>query len=535
MQAFYIVIFALAGIYMVLNFKHAIHMLQQNSYRIDRYWRYQRDYLADAWVLVDVAMLFLLYSTLLNAMVSILVVGMVSVTKIFLILRKKYKKPLVFTRRVWRIYIATCVIPVLGYITLCMLGGKGCFSGLWYSDDNVLIPMGVLLLCTMFSWIWVIFAVWILKPVEAAINRRYYSDAASILRSMHDMTVIGITGSFGKTSTKHYLHRILSEQFDTLMTPGSYNTPMGVIRTIRELMRPNHRIFICEMGAKQLGDIKEICDLVHPQIGIITAVGAMHLESFKSLGNVQRTKFELADALPANGLAVVNNDFELCASRSVQNCPELRYAVSNPDGAAVVAEDIVYTPQGTAFTAVWGEGHRLELETRLVGESNISNLLAAVAVARYLGMSDEKIRYAVSRIEQVEHRLSIKQTPGGVTIIDDAFNSNPVGSRMAVDVLAHFRESGKRIIVTPGMIELGDKQYELNRALGKHIGESVDVAVIVGEYNRQALLDGLKESDFLSEQLHVVATFSESQRLLAKMLRRGDIVLYENDLPDTFK
>lgn len=261
----------------------------------------------------------------------------------------------------------------------------------------------------------------------------------------------------------------------------------------------------------------------------------MHLESFKSLGNVQRTKFELADALPANGLAVVNNDFELCASRSVQNCPELRYAVSNPDGAAVVAEDIVYTPQGTAFTAVWGEGHRLELETRLVGESNISNLLAAVAVARYLGMSDEKIRYAVSRIEQVEHRLSIKQTPGGVTIIDDAFNSNPVGSRMAVDVLAHFRESGKRIIVTPGMIELGDKQYELNRALGKHIGESVDVAVIVGEYNRQALLDGLKESDFPSEQLHVVATFSESQRLLAKMLRRGDIVLYENDLPDTFK
>lgn len=535
MQAFYIVIFAVAGIYLVLDFKHAIQMLQQNSYRIDRYWRYQRDHLADAWVLVDVALLFLLYSTLLNAMASSLVLGIVAASKIFLILRRKYKKPLVFTRRVWRIYVATCLVPVSGYTALCILGGMGRLSGLWYSGDNVLVPLGALLLCTMFSWMWVMLAVWALRPVEAAINRRYYNEARDILRSKPDMTIIGITGSFGKTSTKHYLHRILSEQFDTLMTPGSYNTPMGVIRTIRELMRPNHRVFICEMGAKQLGDIKEICDLVHPHIGIVTAVGAMHLESFKTMENVQRTKFELADALPAGGLAVVNNDFELCASRPVANCAAMRYAVSSPDGADVVAENIVYTPQGTAFTAAWRDGHRLDLETRLVGESNISNLLAAVAVARHLGMDDSKIQYAVTRIEQVEHRLSIRQTPGGVTIIDDAFNSNPVGSRMAVDVLAHFKESGKRIIVTPGMIELGDRQYELNRALGEHIGTNVDVAVIVGEYNRQALLDGLKAAGFPADRLHVVDSFAESQKLLASILRRGDTVLYENDLPDTFK
>ncbi len=536
MEAYKIVIFAIAGIYMVLNFKHAIQMLQQNSYRIDRYWRYQRDHLADAWVLVDVALLFLLYSTLLNTAATSLIVGMAAITKIFLILRRKFKKPLVFTKRVWRIYITTCVIPVSGYMALIIMGFKGCFSGMWYSgSDDVLIPLGVLLLVTMFSWMWVILAVWLLKPVEAAINRKYYNEAAAILRSKPEMKIIGITGSFGKTSTKHYLHRILSEEFDTLMTPGSYNTPMGVIRTVRELMRPNHSIFICEMGAKQLGDIKEICDLVHPQIGIITAVGAMHLESFKTLENVQRTKFELADALPSDGLAVINNDFELCANRKVDNCPSMRYAISNPEAADLRAEDIVYTPEGTAFTAVWADGHRLPLETRLVGESNISNLLAAVAVAHYLGMADDKIRYAVSRIEQVEHRLSIKQTPGGVTILDDAFNSNPVGSRMAVDVLAHFKDSGKRIIVTPGMIELGDKQYELNRALGKHIGESVDVAVIVGEYNRGALLDGLKEAEFPESQLHVVDSFAESQKLLSTMLQRGDTVLYENDLPDTFK
>lgn len=536
MQAFFIVIFVIAGIYMLLNFKHSIQMLQQNSYRINRYWRYQHNHIADAWVLVDVALLFLLYSTLLDTIASALVLGMTAVTKIFLIIRKKYKKPLVFTKRVWRIYITTAVIPLLGFTALCILGGTGSFDGIWYQhNENVVLPLGFLLLCTIFPWIWVILAVEVLKPVESAINRKYYNEASAILKSMPNLTVIGITGSFGKTSTKHYLHRILSEQFDTLMTPGSFNTPMGVIRTVREMMRPNHRIFICEMGAKQTGDIKEICDLVNPRLGIITAVGEMHLESFKSLENVQRTKFELADALPSDGLAVINNDFELCADRPVTNCATLRYAVSNTDTADIKAENIIYTPRGTSFTVLFPDGSKLQLETRLVGESNISNLLPAVAIARYLGMPDQKIKYAVSRIEQVEHRLSIKQTPGKVTIIDDAFNSNPVGSRMAVDVLGHFNKEGKRIIVTPGMIELGDRQFELNKALGEHIGRNVDIAVIVGQYNREALVAGLKESEFPAENLYIVDSFAESQKLLSTMLKSGDTVLYENDLPDTFK
>lgn len=533
MSAYYIVIMVICGLYMILNFKHDIQMLQQNSYRPERYWRYQKQHLADAGVLVDVAVLFILFMTIVPPLASTLTLGFVALAKIFLILRKKYKKPLVFTKRVWRIYSVAAGLPLIGYITLCILGGMNKLDGMWYSDENILIPLGALLLCTIFSWIWVLLAVFLLKPAEAAINRKFYNEAAAILRSKPDLKIIGITGSFGKTSTKHYLHRILSEQYDTLMTPGSYNTTMGVIRTVRELMRPNHEVFICEMGAKQNGDIKEICDLVHPQTGIITAVGEMHLESFKSIENVQHTKFELADALPADGLAIINNDFEYCANRPVNNTNTLRYAVANPEKADVKAENILYTPQGTSFDAIgpWG---RIELTTRLVGECNISNLLAAVATAKYLGMDDEKIRYAVSRIEQVEHRLSIKQTPGGVTIIDDAFNSNPAGSRMAVDVLGHFNE-GKRIIVTPGMIELGDRQYDLNKNLGLHIGSNVDIAVIVGEYNRRALVDGLKEAGFPAENLHVVNSFAESQSLLSSMLKRGDTVLYENDLPDTFK
>ncbi|MDE6717782.1 MAG: hypothetical protein K2J70_06285, partial [Muribaculaceae bacterium] len=133
-----------------------------------------------------------------------------------------------------------------------------------------------------------------------------------------------------------------------------------------------------------------------------------------------------------------------------------------------------------------------------------------------------------------EHRLSMKQTPGGVTIIDDAFNSNPAGSKMAVDVLSHFI-GGKRIIVTPGMIELGNRQEELNETLGRHIGENLDIAIIVGEYNRNALVKGVKSTDFNTENLYTVDTFNDAQALLATLLKKGDTILYENDLPDTFK
>lgn len=161
--------------------------------------------------------------------------------------------------------------------------------------------------------------------------------------------------------------------------------------------------------------------------------------------------------------------------------------------------------------------------------------MAAAITALRLGVEPERIKYAVSQIEQVEHRLNVKRTAGGVTIIDDAFNSNPEGSRMAVEALSRFT-GGRRIIVTPGMIELGDKQYELNKALGKHIASGVDIAVVVGQYNRQAILDGINSAGKLPDNSVVpVDSFNEAQKFLATFLQSGDTVLYENDLPDTFK
>lgn len=530
--AFFIVIYALCGIYMVLNFKYDIQMFQQNSYRPDRYWKWLQPHIGDSWRLVDVACIFLMLASpqFLDFRLASLLIGIVCVTKTFLILRKKYKKPLVFTNRVWRLYCLTAIVAAGGMtaLAICTFGKK---YGIY---DGAVITISSILFISVFSWAVMLLSHYILIPVEKQIQNKYINDAKRILASMPDLKIVGITGSYGKTSTKHYLTRILSEEYDVLMTPGSFNTPMGVVRTVREYMKPYNQIFVCEMGAKQVGDIREICDIVHPQMGIVTAVGPMHLESFKTLKNVQSTKFELVEALPADGCAVINNDFEMCAERKVTNTNVLRYGVTNHENCEYIATDIQYTPNGTTFVIEGKDGFRLELETRLLGECNVSDILAAVVIAIQLGVPAEKIRYAVATIEQVEHRLSMKQTPGGVTIIDDAFNSNPAGSKMAADVLSHFN-NGKRIIVTPGMIELGSEQFNLNKTFGSYLADKVDVAIIVGEYNREAIVSGIKEAGFDEKNLYIVDTFNDAQQELSHLLQSGDTVLYENDLPDTFK
>lgn len=509
--------------------KRDLMMMQQNSYRNERYMRWLRSS-GDTTSVVRLVGLCVFFGAMVvfaTPSWAMILMAAFSGGVVVSLAGRKYKKPLVWTPRAKRIYCVSALISVAITAVALLVFPMGDAAGRLYVATVAILGV----YCG--SHAVVMGAVWILGPVERNINNGYRKDAERILASMPGLKVIGITGSYGKTSTKHYLHRILSESFSVTMTPGSYNTTLGVIRTIREYLKPYDEIFIVEMGAKQPGDIREICELVHPESGIVTAVGEQHLESFKSIENVQRTKFELVDSLPADGLAVVNNDFPYIANREVNNVAVVRYGVGNRNDVSWTAEDISYTADGTDFT-VKGPDCSLRLHTRLVGECNISNLLASVVMALHYGVPEEKIRYAVADIRQVEHRLNVKRTPGGITIIDDAFNSNPTGSAMALDVLAGMT-GGKRIIITPGMIELGDRQEELNREFGRKIAASADVAIIVGHYNRDSIVAGLTDGGMDDGRVILAETFADAQMQLQSIAHAGDTVLYENDLPDTFK
>ena len=499
--------------------RYDVHMFQHNSYREERYARWFRGgyKFGRAAIIAALAIVGFISNPVFIGFSAVFMSVMA-----WREFRTTYKKPIVYTMRVKRLIVSAALL------TIAAVAVAEIFA------PQIAMPIALTLLILP---IVMLTANLVNKPLEAAISRWYYNDAKRILRSMPQLTIIGVTGSFGKTSTKHYLYRILSEKYNVLMTPGNFNTTLGVIRTVREHLKPHHQIFIVEMGAKQVGDIKEICDLVHPTIGIVTAVGEMHLETFHTQENILRTKFELIDALPADGLGVVNLDSEPIASRTMNHkCRVLGYAIDNTS-ADYLAQEIDYAASDTSFAIKTADALREGYTTHLAGRGNILNLLAAVAVADHLQVSESMQKRAMRQIEQIEHRLSVRRTAGGITIIDDAYNSNPTGAKMALEVLRNFRrmEGGRRIVVTPGFVELGERQAELNRELGREIASACDIAIVVNKTNREAISSGILGQEFNKNNLIEVDSFADASARLASMMRAGDVILYENDLPDSFK
>lgn len=499
--------------------RYSTQMFQQNSYRNERYNRWLKqsgEWHSRANLLAVVGAVVTLFTHHWAVLVLLGLWMMVIAVAEFSI---EYKIKLAYTMRVKRLLLTRYLL-----VALAMVGAS-------YLDDRFAIPL--LLLMTLDYWI--ILANAINRPLEKAITRWYYNDAKRRLRSMPHLKIIGITGSFGKTSTKHFLYRILSERYNVLMTPGNFNTTLGVVRTVREHLKPHHEVFIVEMGAKQRGDIKEICDLVCPEMGIITSVGEMHLETFGSVENVARTKFELIDALPEGGVGVVNIDSK-AAYRHLKsnNIKALTYGIENAE-AEYRATNIAYSATETTFALSHGDRVDEGYATHILGRGNILNITAALAIAEHLGVSVDACRRAVKQIEQVEHRLSMRRS-GGITILDDAYNSNPTGARMALEVLRDFATEGKKYVVTPGFVEMGAKQYDNNRVFGSDIAHAnPDGVFVVNEVNREAITTGLSEGGYDSAKVATVASFQEAMAALQPQLKAGDVVLYENDLPDSFK
>ena len=350
------------------------------------------------------------------------------------------------------------------------------------------------------------------------------------LKVMNNLKVIGITGSYGKTSSKNILSDILNVKYNALPTPKNLNTPYGLIITINNHLNKFNDIFIAEMGAYKVGEIKQLCDLVHPKYGILTKIGAAHLETFGSQENIQKGKFELIESLPEDGVGVLNGDDELQLSYKLKNkCKIIYIGIDNKD-VDVRAENIKVSNIGTTFDVIFkGDKQKYNFETKLLGFANVYNILAAIALGFELGINKKQLIIAVKRVKPVEHRLELKRV-NDIIYIDDAYNSNPIGSKMALDVLKMM--PGKKIVVTPGMVEVGDMQYELNKKLGEHIADSCDEAILIGDNQTKAIQEGLREKKF--DKVHILEDVKDAFSLIHKIKDKETYVLLENDLPDLF-
>jgi UDP-N-acetylmuramoyl-tripeptide--D-alanyl-D-alanine ligase len=428
------------------------------------------------------------------------------------------KKKLVYTARVKRM-IATIVIITLAAAVLVFVSA------------GIRPITGVCIILVSAQCFLNIIANVINHPIEVSINKYYINDAKRRLKEMPDLKVIGVTGSYGKTSVKFYLQTLLQSKYNVLVTPGNFNTPLGVTRTVRDYLKPTHEIFICEMGARHVGDIKEVCDIVHPDLGIITSVGPQHLETFFSMENIQKTKFELADALPEGGTIFLNGDNDYIQEKAAEYSNKIFY-YSEKKGDGYCAKDVSVSQFGTEFTVVAPDGESERFRMKLIGVHNVINVAGAIAVANTLGMSLKELRIPVRRIEPVEHRMQMREH-GLVTIIDDAYNSNPVGSKAAVETLAMF--DGIRILITPGMVELGDRETEYNYKFGTYAAACCDYILLVGRKHTEPVKEGVLSRGFPPEKCLVYDKLEEAVSYAYAIKGQGHkYILLENDLPDNY-
>jgi UDP-N-acetylmuramoyl-tripeptide--D-alanyl-D-alanine ligase len=507
-------------LFLMVSIVRSMHMFQLNSYKTPTHWRWlgkNKQTLVPG--LVGAALAAVLAVTGLEGIIALTMVTVFFGLLAFLLRPRKAKKPLVYTKRVNRMLVTLGVL-----VALC--AAAVVFSG---SITVYLIVLGVL---SAVSPLLVIVANFLNKPIEQAINNYYINDARRILKSSPELLTVGVTGSYGKTSVKYILHTLLQAEFDTLKTPESYNTPMGVVKTVRSMLRATHQIFVCEMGARHVGDIKELCEIAYPKMGIITSVGPQHLETFHSLDNVKKTKFELADALPADGTVFLNmEDTNIRDHASNVKCRAVTYGLS--DCWNYYATDISSSSKGTTFTVHTPDGSSDVFTTAMVGAHNVINIVGAMAICCELGIPLAKLKMQVRKLQSLPHRLELIRR-GNITIIDDAFNSNPTGSKAAIDALALF--DGCKILITPGMVELGDKQDELNHAFGAYAAKVCDYVMLVGVKQTRSIYEGLVSAGYPENRIYVADVLQDALNRAYSVDSEGKekIILLENDLPDNF-
>ena len=315
-------------------------------------------------------------------------------------------------------------------------------------------------------------------------------------------------------------------------TPKNYNTPFGLMITINNYLDKFTDVFIAEMGACQEYDIDELCKLVKPKYGIITKIGIAHLATFGSREKIQKTKFELIENLPNDGIGILNGDDEWQRSYKIKNTCKIKWIGIDSNDVDVRGVDITLSPEGTKFNVIIkGDSNKYEFQTKLLGYANIYNILAGIALGLEFGMTMEQLKAGVSKVKAVEHRLELKKQ-GDITIIDDAYNSNPDGAKMALDVLKMM--PGKHIVVTPGMIELGKEEYIKNKEFGLQIADSADEVILVGKEKTKPIYEGLKEKKFKEDKIHIINDVLIAFDLIQKLKEKETYVLLENDLPDIF-
>lgn len=448
-------------------------------------WRWWSSGLANAFLLLIaiVGVLGSLWSVWFGFLVAIAQIGPLGLPI------KGVSSPLAWTVRLKR----------LAYLTILIVGVFYIVGGL--AKAPFLVVVGLFALPALVD-----LSMAILAPIEKRMGSKWVRKAAAKLKAV-DADVVAITGSYGKTTTKNYVNHLLTGSRRIVASPASFNNRMGLAKAINDGLTPGTEVFVAEMGTYGPGEIAGLTKWIKPKVAAIVAIGPVHLERFGTEKTIVDSKAEILDEAEIGVICVDHPFLADLASRRSESMKILE--VSTSDGQIRIGGEVVAPVPHRGFPA---------------------NAAVAVGIGVALGISLEALLPGLSDLPIALHRQSISTAEGGFTIIDDTFNSNPAGAARGLDLLEELK-AAKTVVVTPGMIELGEVQEAANREFASMASGMVDHMVIVGRTNLKPLLEGAGNGD---ASVSVVATREEAVTWVRSNLGPGDAVLYENDLPDHY-
>lgn len=353
---------------------------------------------------------------------------------------------------------------------------------------------------------------------------KYYIKKSKVKLLDGGVKIIAITGSYGKTSVKNFLYQLLGERYNVIMTPKSYNTPSGISKTINESNLNGVDYIILEMGAKRKGDIAKLCKMFPPQYGVLVSIGEQHLETFKNIENIITTKRELQNNISSDGFMVFNCYNELVKESAGVYCGN---AVALGENQKYSISDFVQNENGIEFSFNENSEKLINVAVCLYGFHNAINVALAISTALSLGVSIDKIEQGLSKITPVDSRLKPIKLNDNI-VFNNGYNSNPISANCSLEVIANFKEY-KKVVITPGFVEMGREQYRLNFEFGETLSKCADHIIVVKKINQKAIVDGIISSGYKG-RLECVNNFSDIDFNNFTHF----VVLIENDLPSNY-
>ncbi|MTI69544.1 MAG: UDP-N-acetylmuramoyl-tripeptide--D-alanyl-D-alanine ligase [Firmicutes bacterium] len=541
---FFTIVFCTLGVFILAAYKRSkyfLHMMQLEEYKNSNFIKWTEKFSYKIYpkkIIINTGLIFILTVVYVisafiikakSIFISFIIIWLILMVFTINIKKEKVKKDLVFTLRAKRLFAANWIVYVIDIILDIFI--------LRLLTDNVYFYPVLLLLMTI-NYLLADKVMYIanilIRPIENKINKYYFDLAQDRIRSFKDLKVVGITGSVGKTTTKLITSTIINDKFKLLKTSEGHNTKMEISKAINNTLSNECEAFVVELKARKIGDIKEQAKLTNPSIGVLTAIGPSNMKNFNNIENIMKTKYELIEELPSDGIAIFNYDDKYIKKLADKTFKEkILFGMENLEKLDIYATDVKVNEMGSTFILNDKEDS-IKCETKLLGKHNISNLLAGASVAKALGFSLKDISKGIKKVKPAPNRLELKNLETDFIMIDDTFNSNLIGCKKALEVISKFKE-GRKIIITPGIIELGEQDEKENKEFGINIAKVCDYSILVGKKRTKPIYESLVKEGFNEENIFVVNSLEDAKEKLQSIVKPNDVVLFENDLPDNYK